>query len=50
MLFKHKYTNYNLLINIRDTNKRTNLGNTYFDNMYNIIVMNIKAKVTWLIK
>ncbi len=25
--------NYNLLINIRDINRRTNLGNTYFDNI-----------------
>ena len=44
------YIYYNLLINIRDTNKRTNLGNTYFDNTYNITIRNIKANVTWLIK
>ena len=42
--------NYNLLINIRDINKRTNLGNIYFDNTYNIITRNTKAKITWFIK
>ena len=37
-------------MNIRDINKRTNLGNTYFDNTYNITTRKVKAKVTWLIK
>jgi len=37
-------------MNIRDINKRTNLGNMYFDSTYNIITRNVKAKVTWLIK
>lgn len=44
------YLNYNLLINIREINKRTNLGNMYFENTYIIITSNINAKVTWLIK
>lgn len=42
--------NYNLLINIRVVNKRTNLGNIYFENTYIIITSKIKAKVTWFIK
>jgi hypothetical protein len=33
LFFMTFFFNYNLLINIRDTNKRTNLGNTYFDNI-----------------
>jgi ATP-dependent Clp protease ATP-binding subunit ClpA len=41
---------YNLLINIRDINKRTNLGNVFFENTYIIITSNIKAKVIWFIK
>ena len=43
-------TYYNLLINIREMNKRTNLGNIYFENTYIIIVSNTKANVTWFIK
>ena len=39
-------SNYNLLMNIRDKNKRTNLGNMYFENTYIMIISNIKAKVT----
>jgi len=38
--------NYNLLINIREINKRTNLGKMYFENTYIIITSNMKAKVT----
>jgi len=37
---------YNLLINIRVVNKRTNLGNMYFENTYIIITSKIKANVT----
>ena len=37
---------YNLLINIRDINKRTNLGNIYFEKTYIIIAINTKAKLT----
>ena len=42
--------NYNLLINIRVINKRTNLGNIYFESTYNIITRDTKAKITWFIK
>lgn len=42
--------NYNLLINTRVINKRTNLGNIYFENTYIITTSNIKANVTWFIK
>jgi len=41
---------YNFTIKIRDVNKRTNLGNIYFENTYIIMINNIKAKVTWFIK
>jgi hypothetical protein len=41
---------YNLLIKIRVINKRTNLGNMYFENTYIITTSNIKAKVTWFTK
>lgn len=41
---------YNLLIKIRDMNKRTNLGNIYFENVYIRIISNIKAKTTSLKK
>jgi hypothetical protein len=44
------YINYNLLINIRDINKRTNLGNMYFESTYNITTRDTKAKTTWFIK
>ena len=37
--------NYNLLINIRDVNKRTNLGNIYFEKTYTITTNNINANV-----
>jgi len=37
---------YNFTIKIRDVNKRTNLGNIYFENTYIIMINNIKAKVT----
>ena len=39
-------TDYNLLINTRVINKRTNLGNMYFENAYIITTSNIKANVT----
>lgn len=45
-----KYIYYNLLINIRLKNKRTNLGKIYFEKIYIIIISNIKANVTWFIK
>jgi hypothetical protein len=38
--------NYNLLINIRVINRRTNLGNIYFESTYNIITRDTKAKIT----
>lgn len=41
---------YNLLIKIRDTNKRTNLGKIYFENVYIKTISNIKAKTTSFIK
>jgi len=44
------YINYNLLINIRDINKRTNLGNMYFESTYKITTRDTKAKTTWFIK
>ena len=31
-------------------NKRINLGKIYLDNIYIIIINNIKEKVTWLMK
>ena len=34
----------------REVNKRTNLGNIYFENTYIITTSNIKAKVTWFTK
>jgi len=37
---------YNLLINIRVINKRTNLGKMYFENTYINTTSNAKAKVT----
>jgi len=37
---------YNLLINTRLKNRRTNLGNIYFENMYTKITNNTKIKVT----
>lgn len=40
------YNHYNLLMKTRVKNKRTNLGKTYFENTYIIIISNIKAKVT----
>jgi hypothetical protein len=41
---------YNLLINIRVINKRTNLGKMYFENTYINTTSNAKAKVTWFTK
>ena len=37
---------YNLVKNIREINKRTNLGNMYFENIYIIITSNIKVYTT----
>ena len=37
-------------MNIRDVNKRTNLGNIYFEKTYIITGNNINANVTWFIK
>lgn len=34
----------------RVLNKRTNLGNKYFENIYIIIVNNTKLNITWLTK
>ena len=41
--------NYNLLINKRLKNKRTNLGKINLDKIYIIATSKIKAKVTWFI-
>lgn len=38
--------NYSLLIKTRLKNKRTNLGNIYFENIYIIDIRIIKAKNT----
>ena len=38
--------NYNLFINIRLKNRRTNLGNMYLDITYIINTRSIKAKIT----
>jgi len=38
---------YNLLIKIRVKNKRTKLGNIYFDDTYIIIINRTNANVTW---
>ena len=40
------YRYYILLINIRDKNKRTILGNIYLDNMYKINTIMAKANIT----
>jgi len=37
---------YNLLINILDVNKRTNLGKIYLEKTYSITTRSIKANVT----
>jgi hypothetical protein len=37
-------------IKVRDKNKRTNLGNTYLDKKYTVIVIIAKVKVTSFIK
>ena len=37
-------------IKVRDKNKRTNLGNMYLDNMYNIIIIMANVKLTSFIK
>jgi len=42
--------NYNLLINTRVINKRTNLAKIYLENTYIVITSNIKANVIWFIK
>lgn len=41
---------YNLLMNIRVINKRTNLGKMYFENTYINTTSNAKAKTTWFTK
>lgn len=41
---------YNILICRRVFNKRTNLGNIYFENIYIINTSNKKLKVTWFTK
>lgn len=40
------HTYYILLINIRDKNKRTILGNMYLDNTYKINTITAKANIT----
>lgn len=46
----NKIFNYNLLINTRVINKRTNLPKVYLENTYIVITSNIKANVIWFIK
>ena len=41
---------YNLLINVRVANKRTNLGNMYFENTYTSKNIIANVNTTWLIK
>jgi len=41
---------YNFVIKRRVVNKATNFGNMYFENTYNIIKINPKTNVTWLMK
>lgn len=41
---------YNLLINKRVANKRTNLGKIYFEKTYTNKTNIVKAKTTWFIK
>jgi hypothetical protein len=41
---------YNLLIKTRVKNKRTNLGNIFFEKIYIIIIKIIKVNNTWFIK
>ena len=38
-----RISHYNFVKNIREINKRTNLGNMYFENIYIIITSNIKV-------
>lgn len=42
--------NYNLDINCRLKNKRTNLGKIYFENRKIIVISNTNANVTWFKK
>ena len=42
--------NYKLFMCKRVLNKRTNLGNKYFVNVYIIIVNKTKLNITWLTK
>lgn len=41
-----EYIYYILLINIRDKNKRTILGNIYLDKIYKTNTITAKAKIT----
>jgi len=48
---KHSKLNiYNLLIKRRVVNKRTNLGNIYFEKTYINKTMIVNANTTWFIK
>lgn len=38
------------VINVRDKNKRTNLGNIYLDRIYTVTVITANANVTSFIK
>jgi len=44
------FFDYNLLMNKRLKNKRTNLGKINLDKIYIITTSRTKAKVTWFIK
>lgn len=51
MYIRHIYKFiYNLLINKRAENKRTNLGNIYFEKIYINKTIMAKANTTWFIK
>jgi hypothetical protein len=41
---------YNLLIKRRVVNKRTNLGNMYFEQTYTNKTITVNANTTWFIK
>jgi hypothetical protein len=47
---RFKECNYNLVINVRVRNKRTNLGKIYLENIYIIVVKSRNPNVTWFIK
>lgn len=49
-LNKSNFYFYNLVTIIRVINKRTNLGNMYFEKIYTIKHNKTKVNITWFIK